>query len=66
MNQRARINSINQMYAAYAQAEIRVAKELQVLHPNWTWTKCLTEASIYVGRHGVNMTFMGSAHHESP
>lgn len=55
---KSRINAINQMYAAYAQAEIRLAKELQQFWPNWTWTKCLKEASILVGRHGINITIV--------
>lgn len=54
----ARINAINQMHAAYAQAEIRLAKELRQFWPNWTWTKCLKEASVLVSRHGINITII--------
>jgi hypothetical protein len=54
----ARINAINQMYVVVAHAEIRVAKELQEFWPDWTWTKCLKEAHILVGRHGINITIV--------
>lgn len=54
----ARINAINQMYRVVAQAEIRIAKELQEFWPDWTWTKCLKEANILIGRHGINITIV--------
>lgn len=54
----ARTNAINQMHAAVAQAEVRVAKDLQEFWPDWSWTKCLREAKIIVSRHGINITIV--------
>lgn len=54
-NRQACVNQINQMWAAYAQAEIRIAKQLQEFGRRGTWTEALKEAKILVARHGVNI-----------
>lgn len=54
-SQQARINQIQQMWAAYAQAEIRIAKQLQEIGRRETWTEALKEAKILVARHGMNI-----------
>ena len=56
--QDTRLKAIHNMYAAHAQAEIRIAKQLQAFYTNKSWTDCIKEAKIYVDRHGPNIELL--------
>ena len=51
-------NQIDNQYRVVRENEIRIAKELQEYWPNWTWSKCLKEASLIIARHGCNVTIV--------